>query len=136
VIDDEDDLIFEQPWVDGVTNETGAGHRVIDLEVPIVVPGECRDPIASLQAQPTQRVGELTGASECIPIGVAVSRIVGSDLNDLPPRMLQLRMARDSADEQRPVHHLSEHGRPPNDALVVSKEIPQMPSRRSTRRAT
>ena len=49
VIDDVDDLLFEQPRIDRVADEAGAGHAVVDLEVPEVIPGQRGDAIAGLQ---------------------------------------------------------------------------------------
>jgi hypothetical protein len=46
-----------------------------------------------------------------------MSRVVGDDRNDLTSRMLEFCMARDAADQQRPIHHLAEHGHPPTNAL-------------------
>jgi hypothetical protein len=83
MIDDVDDLVFEQPRIDRVTDEPGAGHAVVDLEVPEVVPGQRRDAIALLQLQALQSIGELARARERLAERIAVTRMVRGDRNDL-----------------------------------------------------
>ena len=82
--------------------------------MPEVVPGERRDPIAVRDAHATQRVGKLARARERLAKRIAVSWMISRDRYDLATRMLQFRMTRDGADQQWPIHHLSEHGLPPN----------------------
>ena len=83
VIDDVGDLLFEQPRIDGVADEARAGHAVVDLEVPEVVPGQRGDAIALLHAEPLQRVRELARAGECLAVRVAVRGLIRGDRNDL-----------------------------------------------------
>ena len=53
VICDPGDLIGKQPRIDGVDHRAHAGHRVVELEVAIAVPGKRSDAIAQLHAYAT-----------------------------------------------------------------------------------
>ena len=74
-----------------------------------VVPGERGDAIAGLDAEATERVGEFTGACKRLCVRTTMSRMVGSDGYDLATGMLRLSVTEDRADQERPIHHLSEH---------------------------
>jgi hypothetical protein len=56
--------------------------------VPEVVPRQRRDAVALLQAEALQGIGELARARECLAKGVAVTRMVRGDRNDLAVGML------------------------------------------------
>src|SRR5438046_7357584 len=59
VVRDVGDLVREQPRIDRVDHRPGAGDRVVDLKMPVAVPGEGRDPLPGLHAEALQRAGEL-----------------------------------------------------------------------------
>lgn len=46
VVDDVDDLLGEEPRVDGVHDRPGARHAEVQRQVAIAVPRECRDPVS------------------------------------------------------------------------------------------
>ena len=64
VVDDELELLRKQPRVQRVQHGAHAGDRVIQLEMPVIVPGERPDPVTGLDARRLQRVGELARAPE------------------------------------------------------------------------
>ena len=84
VIDDVDDLLREQAWIDGVADVAGATDRVISLQVPVIVPGQCRDAIPVLDAELVQRICQLPRPAETVCIRVTVQWVVGRDRDDLP----------------------------------------------------
>jgi hypothetical protein len=55
VVHDEHELVVEEPRVDRVHDRFHARHRVVQLEVPVTVPGERPDPVTGFDAQPRQR---------------------------------------------------------------------------------
>src|SRR5690606_18341466 len=112
MIDDVHDLIFEQPRIDRVAHEAGAGDAVIDLEMAEVVPGERRDPVAPPYPRLAERVRELSCPREGLTIRVAMARLIGRDRNDLAIRVPLLCMPRDHADQQLLTHHLTKHSFP------------------------
>ena len=65
VIDDEDELLREQPRIDRVTNENGAADAVVGLEMPVVVPCDGRHPVTALKAERAELIARLeTGGEE------------------------------------------------------------------------
>ena len=58
VVGDVGDLLGEQARVDGVADRADAGDGVVELEMAVAVPGQRRHPVAGLDAEPDQRVGE------------------------------------------------------------------------------
>ena len=76
VIDDELYLLREQSRIDRVQHGTHARHREIELEMPVIVPGERANPVARANASALQRIGELGGASEDLAIGAAMPGVV------------------------------------------------------------
>ncbi len=83
VIDDVADLVLEQPRIDGVANRADAGDPVIELEMPISVPGERRDAVADAHAEPLERLAEPFGTRFEIAIGVAMQPVLGRAGDDL-----------------------------------------------------
>jgi hypothetical protein len=51
VIDDIADLLDEEPRVDRVADGADTGDAVVELVVPVGVPGEGRDAVAELDAE-------------------------------------------------------------------------------------
>ena len=124
VVDDVLELLREQSGVDGVHDGAHARHRIVELEVAVVVPGQRRDPVAGLDAGGRQRVGELAGAAEHVAPGAAVSRRVHRDRDDLDVRMVAVREAHDVRDQERPLHHESVHVRSPAWSSLQDLEGP------------
>ena len=62
VVDDVGQLLLEQADVERVQHRAGAGHREVQLEVALVVPGERADAVARLHAEPAERAREAVDA--------------------------------------------------------------------------
>ena len=77
MVDDENQLLREQSRVDRVADVARPADAVIGLDVPVVVPCKRRDSVARIRTQPGERIGELPGAIDTIPIGITMTRIVG-----------------------------------------------------------
>jgi hypothetical protein len=82
VLDDEFEVLREKPQVQRVQNGAHAWHGVIELEVPVVVPGQRRDAVARLHAKPLERPGEAVDAADHLSVGGAVQSLLslGDDL--------------------------------------------------------
>jgi len=110
VIDDIADLLLEQPRVDGVADRADPGNAVVELEVPISVPGERRDAIADAHAELLECLAELFRAGFEITIGVAVQPVLGRAGDDLGRPTILGGVADQRRDQQRPVHYQPAHG--------------------------
>ena len=74
VVDDVDDLLGEEPRVVRVADRAHAGDAVVELEVTVAIPGQRTDPVADLDAEVEQGLGDLLRALVRIAIGVKVDR--------------------------------------------------------------
>src|SRR5215471_15394099 len=72
IIDDVKELIVEESGIDGVDDRSHARHRVVQLEMPMAVPGERSDPVAGLDAEAAEGAGEAPHADMGVAIGVAM----------------------------------------------------------------
>ena len=63
VVGDVDELLGEEPDVEGVEHRAHRRDREVGLEVLDVVPLEGRDPLVAGDAEPTEPVGQLGGAA-------------------------------------------------------------------------
>ncbi len=107
VIDDEDELLGEQPRVDRVADVPRSADAVIDLEVPMIIPGDGCHAIATFEAEPVERIGELPCPPHRLANRVAMTRIVHCDGHDFPVPVEFFGVLRDRRNQQRPVHHKS-----------------------------
>ena len=107
VVDDPGDLVGEEPRVDGVAHQLRARGAVVDLEVPVAVPGQRADPVAGLAAEPGQRLRQLAGAQLCIGVGVAVDVALDPLGDDLGVAAVARRMRQQRRDHQGHLHHLA-----------------------------
>jgi hypothetical protein len=110
MIDDELELLGEQPRIDGMQDRAHARDGVVQLEVPVIVPGQRGDAVAGLHPGSPERVGQLACAAEDFaPVG-AVPGIVKGDRDDLAVGVVPLCKPHDLGDEQRCIHHQAMHG--------------------------
>ena len=77
VVDDEHQLLGKQPRVDGVAHRPDAGHAVVQLKMPVGVPGQGTHPVAVFDAELQQRLGQLLAAAVGRSVGVAVDAALG-----------------------------------------------------------
>ena len=63
VVDDPDDLLGEQPRIEGVIDRADADDAVPGLEVPPGIPGQGRDAVAELDAVLLQPLRDLQRAA-------------------------------------------------------------------------
>ena len=103
--------------------------------MPEVVPGERRDAVAVLETEALQCVRKLACPRECLTKRIPVPRVIDRERHDLLSRMLLLRVPQDAADQERPIHHLSEHASPPEMArtIVCRPSIPDILSGQAMR---
>jgi hypothetical protein len=87
VVDDVDELLGEQARVDGMQHAAGAGHAVVEFEVPPRVPGEGRDAITLADAERGKRVGDALGTRRHLPVVGPVHDAVRIARDDLGFRM-------------------------------------------------
>ena len=95
VIRNIDNLFCKKPWINRVADVSAARNTVIQLEVAIVVPGQCRDTVKWIQAKPCQCVGKPANSAKSVCVSVAVPWIVVDYRDNLSFRMLRLRMPHD-----------------------------------------
>ena len=111
VVDDVDDLLGEEPRVDGVADRAHAGDAVIELEMAVAVPGQGADAVARLDAEGEQGFGHLLRPGSGIAIGVAVDIALDPPRHDLGVAVVQGGVLDELLDQQRAVLHQAEHGR-------------------------
>ncbi len=112
VIDDVGDLVREQAGVDRVADRPDARDAVVELEVPVVVPGERRDPVAEADPEPRlQRIRQLPDPAAQPGVGGPERRLVGGAGDHLGLAVIVGRVVEDRRDPERLVHHQAAHGR-------------------------
>ena len=82
VIEDIDQLLLEQSRVDRVAHRAYARDAVIKLEMAIAVPRQGGDPVALVDAQGLQHVGQLLDPGVAITPGIAVCRPLSGQRDD------------------------------------------------------
>ena len=107
VVGDVGDLLGEQPRVDGVADGADAGDGVVELEVAVAVPGQRRDPVAGLDAEPDQRVRQPADALARLGVAVAMEAAFDGLGHHLHVGIDVGRKVDHARDQQRPVHHHS-----------------------------
>ena len=75
VLDDELQVLREEPQVEGVQHRTGARDGEVELQVTGVVPGERRHPVARQDPQLPEGVGQLGRPGAEVLVGVAVNAV-------------------------------------------------------------
>ena len=133
VVHDVGDLIGEQAGIDGVTDGADPGDAVVQLEMPVVVPGERGDALALPDAEPVpKRSGQLLGALAERGIGGAVRRRIRRAGHHLDCAVARRRVVQNRRDQKRPIHHQAAHHRlheleacPPARLRVVG--VPRLP---------
>jgi hypothetical protein len=110
VVGDVDDLVRMQPGVHGVQHAARAADAVVQLHVPVRVPGQRGGALARLHAQRLQRVGHPARARRDLTVGAAVDITFDTPRHDLLVAMVAFGMNEKRRDQQRQLHHLTEHG--------------------------
>ena len=96
MIDDVNQLLEMQARIAGMDDQAAARHRIINLNVTVIVPGEGADRGARRQSQVGEGVGESFDARRALRKAVAKHRSVGFARNDLRARRVAPRHARGS----------------------------------------
>ena len=105
VVDDVGDLLVEEPRVDGVADRAHAGGGVVELEVPVAVPGQRADAVVAAHAQPLQRPREAPRPALRLAVGVAVPAAVDRVAHHLAPAVVAGGEGQDGRHQQRlPLH--------------------------------
>ena len=103
------DVARAQADVERVQDEPAARDPEVRLEVLVVVPAERRNPVAALEAEPTEPDGELLRPSHHVRVRVAVEGAVGEARDDLLRAEVRLDAAQDRRQRQLVVHHQAVH---------------------------
>ncbi len=109
VADDVAELVGEQPRVQRVAHRADPHDRVPGLHVAAGVPGQRRDPVAGLHAQPLERVGESLGPRADVGVGGADDRSFDRTGDDLTPAVPVGGVVEQFVQRQRPVLHQAQH---------------------------
>jgi hypothetical protein len=109
VIDDVAELLGKKSRIDRVDHRAHARDRVVQLEVPVAVPGERGNAIAVDDALPGQRARELARSRMRVAIRVAMNRAFDGARDDLGIAVKAIRVADQRRDHQRHVHHQTVH---------------------------
>ena len=110
---DVTDVVGMEAQIERVQDEAAARNAEVRLEMLVVVPAQRCNAVAALEAQLTQRHGELLRAARHVRIGVAVERLVGQAGDDLLLAEVRLRAAQQGRKRQLEVHHQAVHHAPP-----------------------
>ena len=105
MVGDVDHLLREEARVDRVDHRAGAGHRVIDLEMPVAVPGQRGDAVLHADPELGQGLGQAPGPRMGIPVGIAVEIALHPLGHDFRVAVVPVGVADEVADQQRHVHH-------------------------------
>src|SRR5579875_98406 len=105
MIDDVTDLLREEARIDGVADGADAGGGVIELEMPIGVPGKRADAVAFADAKGSEGVGELRSPGIAPAIVVAVNRPFDAARDDLGLAVIFRRVVEQGDEEKRGLHH-------------------------------
>ena len=92
VVDDVDNLLGKQPWIDGVTNKSRAGRTVVGFHVPVVVPCQGGDAVTALQLPALHRVSQLASACKALTIGIAMTGVISGNRDNLLVTVYPLRV--------------------------------------------
>jgi hypothetical protein len=122
VVGDVGDLLGEQARVDGVADRGHARDGVVELEMPVGVPGQGADPVFGLDAKRQQRTRQLRRERAMrIGIGVAVRAADRQAGYDFRIAVVLAGVLQQAGNHQRPVHHQAKHLRSPLCVLVESQ---------------
>jgi hypothetical protein len=113
VIENVDQLVDEEPRIDRVADRAYARDRVVELDVPVAVPGQCRDPVAEADFELSQRLGQLLRSAIDLGICREVHRPLDRAGDNLRIRMVLSCVLDQARNQQRPIHHPATHGRLP-----------------------
>ena len=118
VVGDVDQLLGEEPDVQGVQHRAHRGHRQVGLEVLDVVPLEGRHPLVAVDPQPAQCRGQPRGALAELGVGAGAAAVGGGG-HDLAVGVHRDDVAADGVDGQLVVLHGAAHGGPPREVRVA-----------------
>ena len=110
MVDDEGELIGEQPQVERVQHRAHTGHRHVSFQMLLVVPLQSADAVAVAHAEPLQRRGQALGAVGDRPEACA-ARLGARPGDDLAVAEELAPVPEDMLDRQREIHHGALHGR-------------------------
>ena len=113
VIRDVREVVRVQSQVQCVQDEAAARDPEVGLVVLVMVPAQCRDPVAALEAETPQRDGELPRALHRVLVRRAMEALVGEARDDLAVPEVRLGAPQEMRERQLEIHHQSVHGTPP-----------------------
>ncbi len=110
VMHDVLELIRKEPRIDGVQHPSGAGHAVVELEMPVAVPGERRDAIAGARAERIERIGDPLRPGGDLGESRAMEGPFRIARNDFPSAVPGRRVVDEAGYQKRTLLHQSKHG--------------------------
>jgi hypothetical protein len=114
MVGDPGDLVGVQARVDGVQHAAAAAHAVVQLQVPVAVPGQRGNAVAEEQLLPVQRIGHLPGTRcDSAPRG-AVDIAFDAARDDLAVAVVALDELDQRRDQKRLVLHQTQHLQAPS----------------------
>ncbi|MCY1501317.1 hypothetical protein D9M68_353840 [compost metagenome] len=107
---DPHQLVGVQPRIERVQHAARPGDRVIQLHVPVAIPGQRGHRRAGRHVERAQRVGQAARARRQVAKGIAVNVAFDAARHDLLIAVVPLGMAQQRRDQQWLMHHQSVHG--------------------------
>jgi hypothetical protein len=95
--------------IDRVHDRADAGHRVVQLEVTVAVPGEGRDAVAGRYAEAPECACEPSRAVVRVAVGIAVKGTFDAARDDLRVAVKAVRVTDQRRNHQRHLHHRAIH---------------------------
>ena len=123
ILQDEGDLVGEEPRIHRMQHGAHRGDAVVDLQVPVLVPGQRGDALAAAapRGRPAHGPAGRRGRRPAARYG-ATRRAIRPGGDDLRPAMVPRRVLEHGGDQQRTVLHQAEHGsKPPWFALDMRR---------------
>jgi len=119
---DPGDLVRAQARIECVQHPTGAADAEIQLQMPVTVPGQRRDPVAKTQLQAVQRVGYLARSRSNVVIGVSVDIAFYPARDNFAVAMVPTRKLDQRGNQKRLVLHQADHGQSPEVRSISGQQ--------------
>src|SRR5262249_29529912 len=109
VIYDKRQLVRMEPQVERVHDSSSSGNSKIGFDMSVVVPTECRDAVARLEAATLQGFSQRPCPAVEIAVGIAMNAAIGKTGNDLDFAIEPGNALQDGMQRERIIHHGAFH---------------------------
>ena len=92
VVHDVDELVVEEPRVDGMDDRSAPRHGIVKLEVAIAIPGERGYPVFRFDTQSGERACQAPCTQVRVAIGIAMNRPFEGSRYDFAVAMAAIRV--------------------------------------------